>query len=140
MSILSREHENIASPHGAAVHTIGWNVSARALAGVRPDVVAGGAATHLDREDATLETRVEIEGDRFHGAVVVRHAGRCTALDDIEGVVERSSVGEASLVHLDSDDLVATLRVGDGRFETLYARLPLLARLGLAGGRYELRP
>ncbi|HEX8877486.1 MAG TPA: hypothetical protein VF777_12115 [Phycisphaerales bacterium] len=144
MSILSREHETIATPPGAAEHTIGWNVSARALAGVCPDVLAANPATNsgvnVDREDATLEILVEIDGERFHGAVLVRHAGRCAALDDVQGVVERSLVGEAALVHLDSRDLVATLRVRDVGFETMYARLPLLSRLGLAGGRYELRP
>ena len=71
---------------------------------------------------------------------MIRQGGRDAALEDIRGAVEHGSMGGCALVHLDAQELVATLRVRGAEVETLYARLPLLARLGVAGGRYELRP
>jgi hypothetical protein len=135
MSVLSRGQATAtASIAGPTSHTIVWTVSAHALRAVRPELIAEG------RGDASLETRIEIGGERFHAQVVVRHGGRDAELEDISGAVEHGSVGGCTLVHLDGEELVATLRVRGSEFETLYARLPLLARLGVAGGRYELRP
>lgn len=131
MSVLSRGQAALTA---STTHTIRWTVSARALGAVRPDLV--GEA--IDREDATLETSVEIGADGFHARVVVRHQARATTLEDIRGDVQRADAGGVALVHLDCEELVATLRPRGAEFETLYARLPLLARMGLAGGRYEL--
>lgn len=138
MSVVAREQERITPAEGAAAQTrvIRWTVSARALGAVRPDVVGADC----DREDATLDARIEIAESRFHGTVVAMHAGRVTEVQEIGGAVQHSTIAGHALVHLDSDDLVATLRVRGEEHETLYARLPLLARLGIAGGRYELRP
>lgn len=135
MSVLSRgQAATTAAIAGPTAHTIFWTVSADALQAVRPELIADG------RGDATLETRIEIGAERFHARVVVRHGGRDAALEDIRGAVEHGSAGGCTLVHLDGEELIATLRVRGSEVETLYARLPLLGRLGVAGGRYELRP
>lgn len=147
MSVVSRErgvleaatqvlsHASGHVPACIAAHTIRWTVSARALGAVCPELID----TAPEREDATLELLIEIDAERFRACVSVRHQSRQTRLADIGGVVEHAMIGGCALVHLDSDELVATLRAQDGGLETLYARLPLLARMGIAGGRYELK-
>lgn len=118
-----------------AALTIRWHVSPGALAAVRPDLVRSD-----HKGDIVLEVRVGLSGDHFHAEVSALSNGRSCVVATIEGVAERGSTGPSTLLHLDAPELVATMRQTSRGFETLYARLPLLTRWGLAGGRYELVP
>ena len=123
------------APASLTRHNIRWTVSSRALAAVRPELVAVDP-----RGDVALTVAVEISDRRFTATISTRSEARENVVETIEGGVEHSVVGGVELVHLDAPELVVTLRRGEAGAETLYARLPLLARWGIAGGRYELAP
>jgi hypothetical protein len=124
-----------ATPAIASTHTIRWTVSARALAAVRPDLVSDNP-----RSDITLTVVTEVTDRGFSAAVSVHEDARTFVVESIRGSVERAAIGATELLHLDAPELVVTLRRKVDGYETLYARLPLLARWGIAGGRYELVP
>ncbi|MBY0113477.1 MAG: hypothetical protein K2Y21_11685 [Phycisphaerales bacterium] len=137
MSVLTRtDKSNLQRETDPGVYHLVWNVSARALAAVRPELVG----SRLDREDALLEVEVRITGTRFEATARITHDGSRRTLELEGGTAIHCSHAGVAMTHLDSGDLIATLRQRGGEHETLYARLPLLSRWGLAGGRYELRP
>lgn len=124
-----------ATPSTTTTHTIRWTVSSRALAAVRPDL-----ASDNPRADVTLTVSAEITGRGFIATVAVLSDATTCVVESIRGEVEQTAIGAAELLHLDAPELVVTLRRTADGYETLYARLPLLARWGIAGGRYELVP
>lgn len=123
------------APASLTTHTIRWTVSSRALAAVRPDLVDADR-----REDVGMVVRIDIAQGVFHASVTIEIGDRSLAVESIRGHAERSHVGTCELLHLDSSELVVSLRRSADGYETLYARLPLLARWGIAGGRYKLVP
>jgi hypothetical protein len=124
-----------ATPNISTTHTIRWTVSPRALAAVQPELVGADR-----REDVGMVVRIEIAESDFHASVAIEVGDRTHAVESIRGHAERSHVGACELLHLDSSELVVSLRRSADGYETLYARLPLLSRWGIAGGRYELVP
>jgi hypothetical protein len=92
----------------------------------------------LPEQGADLELRWEVEMDGEGAAVIIDPAGGKEPL--ARGVALCTSDGE--LMHVEVRDgaavlLAATVRVGE-EARVLYARTPLLAELGLGGGRYEV--
>ncbi len=123
------------TPSTATTHTIRWTVSSRALAAVRPDL-----ASDNPRADITLTVIAEMTDRGFTATVAVHSDARTCVVECIRGDVEQTAIGSIELLHLDAPELVVTLRRTADGYETLYARLPLLAHWGIAGGRYELVP
>lgn len=124
-----------AMPSTSTTHTIRWTVSCRALAAVRPDL-----ASDDPRTDVALTVVADITDRGFTAAVALHSDAGTRVVESIRGEVEHSTIGSIELLHLDAPELVVTLRRTADGYETLYARLPLLARWGIAGGRYELVP
>ncbi len=107
-----------------------WSVSRAALSRVRPEIRPGAGVI-----DVSLQIRL---GDDASGESVLR-------ADGVELLRERHAPGSARLTrdpergleHLDIAGVVLCTRRGD---EVIFARAPVLGRLGIEGGRYEPSP
>jgi hypothetical protein len=139
MSAIERQHREPA-PQEVIVRTrpaarrlrLRWSVSGEAAAacGLTPE---GTRQAWLElevdvqrRDGATRATSVS--------AAVLFH-GRASPVEIAPATGAAITDAETGLTHIDIDGFIhATLR---GESDVLYARTPLLSRLGLPGGRYE---
>jgi hypothetical protein len=139
MSTIEGQHQTTRTP-ALAVQARGavrrlrfrWSLSAPAAAAA--GLVPGGT------REANLELLLDVtpRGGSWRAAAVsaaIEHDGRLSPLESPSGSGAAVLDAETGLLHIDIDGFIhATLR---GEEAVLYARSPLLARLGLAGGRYE---
>lgn len=112
--------------------TVRWTIAADALPERFRPVATG--------QDAVLELSIESAGESTTADARLRAGGRERSID----LGPRSTVAwrrdpDNGLEHIDMDGVAAITvrRSARGGVQLAYAASPLLARLGIAGGRYE---
>lgn len=151
MSTISRPRANSVSiepPISAAANgqmcAVAWLVSRSAmraaLARTRPEITV---AQSRSSDSVRLVWRVRIESapDGSHSAFAqatledLEHRTAICLTGEMRGAAIRDAAGSDELLHIEvPGSLVCTLRAS----KTLYASSPLLAALGLDGGRYDV--
>lgn len=133
-----------AHPAADALTTVNvsWLVSRSAmrvaLARSRPDIVVGPSRAS-DSVRLTWTIRLEPGTDACAFAVATlhdpEHRTSVALSPETRGIVVRDNAGGDELLHVEvAGSIVCTLRAG----RPLYASTPLLAALGLEGGRYDV--
>jgi len=115
--------------HGRLIE-LRWDVSTSALERMTEAPV-------VDRSASTTELALELTIRADASGESVLRAGRTELARESHGTGELLVVEDAgrAMEHLDVPGVVScTLRAG----EVVYARAPILGRLGLPGGRYEI--
>ncbi len=151
MSIITRGRPNAVSVQAREarstdeqVYCVAWLVSraaARAaLAGSRPEITVAPSRTS-DSVRIVWRVCIEPTGASTFAATVQasiedpEHRASAVLGVEARGIAIRDVIGADELFHVEVPGaLVCTLRSG----RTLYASSPLLAALGLEGGRYDV--
>lgn len=151
MSTLARTRSNAVSVESPLAPTqVGWKLdvtwlvsrsaACAALASTRPEITVE-PSPHSDSLRIVWRVRVETgaSGTQMaHAQAILEDPSRGTTTNltgELQGVAICDSAGSDELVHIEvPGSLVCTSRAG----RTLYANSPLLAALGLEGGRYDV--
>src|SRR5262245_7743045 len=136
-AVTTRRSVNVPSaPASLESVTIRWSVSRQAIrASKRPRAIA------VSEQGPELELVWELGLESGQAEAVLRDPAANARETLAHGAVHWTT--DDDLVHIEARNgadmlLLATVRVEGGTPRVLYARSPLLAALGLGGGRYEV--